>query len=81
MTKIILEINEPSQLDKLYAYMNRLKMNYKVQPVLTKEEKRQAEIEEIFKVFHSGAMDIPDFDNFMKEFDESRQDRPLPFRD
>ena len=81
MTKIILEISEPSQLDKLYAYMNRLKMNYKVQPVLSKEEKRQEKLEDIFEVIRSGAMDIPNFDNFMKEFEESRQDRPLPFRD
>lgn len=81
MTKIILEISEPSQLDKLYAYMNSLKMNYKVQPVLSKEEKRQAKLEEIITVFQSGAMDIPDIDNFMKDFEESRQDRPLPFRD
>jgi hypothetical protein len=81
MTKIILEINEPSQLDKLYAYMKRIKMNYQVQPVLSQEEKRQSKLDEIIKVIESGALNIPDFDNFMKEFEESRQDRPLPFRD
>jgi hypothetical protein len=81
MTKIILEISEPSQLDKLYAYMKRLKMNYKVQPVLSQEEKRQSNLDDIFKVIESGALNIPDIDTFMKEFEESRQDRPLPFRD
>jgi hypothetical protein len=81
MTKIILEINEPSQLDKLYAYMKRIKMNYQVQPVLSQEEKRQSKLDEIIKVIESGALNIPDLDNFMKEFEESRQDRPLPFRD
>jgi hypothetical protein len=81
MTRIILEINESLQLEKLYAYMKRIKMNYQIQPVLSQEEKRQSKLDEIIKVIESGALNIPDFDNFMKEFEESRRYSTVEGRD
>ena len=67
-------------LDELKPILKRLKITCRTktfEPVHIDPEKRAA----IFAKIESGALDIPNFEEFMKEFEESRQDRPLPGRE
>jgi hypothetical protein len=80
MTEVIVKINEPIQLEKLSSFLKNLKVEYRTR--VPKPRKKKVEVkEDIFELIKKGALNIPDFENFMKEFEESRQDRPLPFRD
>jgi hypothetical protein len=80
MTEVIVKINEPMQLEKLSSFLKNLKVEYRTR--VPKPRKKKVEVkEDIFELIKKGALNIPDFENFMKEFEESRQDRPLPFRD
>ena len=38
-------------------------------------------VDEIIKRISSGEFDRPDFSTFIQEFEESRKDRSLPYRD
>ena len=79
MTEIIFKIKEPIELEKLFSVLEELKIEYRTRTQKT-SKKKQLNNDNIFEKIKNGALDIPDFDKFMLDFEESRKDRPLPIR-
>lgn len=79
MTKVLLEINNPGDWYALQPLLERLKIRFtpaEVQPLPQKTARAKA-----LEIINAG---LPAFDNFeewMQQFEESRKDRPLPFRE
>lgn len=80
MTKVTLEIQDDADLQLLLSLLERLKINHWVNggesaPALSVEERR-----EHYRIIDKGAPSS-DFEERIKNLDEDRQDRKLPFRE
>ena len=80
MTEVIVKIKKPSELEKLFKALDELKIEFRTH-IPKPPKNSEAEIDAIYEQIRNGAFNIPNFEEFMKEFEESRQDRPLPGRD
>ena len=80
MIELVLRIPSPHILDKLLPILQRLKIKYQTRTIapLKKDMSKKAAI--ITKI-QSGAMNLPNFNQTMTDFEESRQDRVLYGRD
>ena len=78
MTRIVLEIPQDKDLDLLLALLERLNIRV-IQKTLEKEEPRAAKEDLAFIL--KGLPARKDFDAFVRDFEESRKDRPLPGRE
>jgi hypothetical protein len=76
MTRILLEISNPSDWQVLLPLLERLKIRFTpAEPLPQKTAPANA-----VEIINAG---LPAFDNFeewMQQFEESRRDRTLPFR-
>ena len=79
MTELILRINEPWELEKLIPILQQLQIKYQTRQLkpMKNDNKREAVLSKI----KSGALNIPDFENFIDDFEKSRQDRTIIGRD
>ena len=79
MTELILRINEPWELEKLIPILQQLQIKYQTRQLkpMRNDNKREAVLTKI----KSGALNIPDFENFIDDFEKSRQDRTIIGRD
>ena len=79
MTELILRINEPWELEKLIPILQQLQIKYQTRQLkpMKNDNKREAVLTKI----KSGALNIPDFENFIDDFEKSRQDRTIIGRD
>lgn len=78
MTRIVLEIPQDKDLDLLLALLERLNIRV-IQKTHEKEETRAAKEDLAFIL--KGLPARKDFDAFVRDFEESRKDRPLPGRE
>ena len=79
MTELILRINNPIELEQLLPILQQLKIRYQSRSI--KQPKPLGKKEAVLAKIKAGAFNIPNFDAFIQDFEESRQDRPLPGRD
>ncbi len=78
MTQILLEIPRRQDLDMLLALFKRLNIRVVQRPVETPEVMSdEADIAFIL----AGLPPMQDFEAYVREFEESRKDKPLPFRE
>jgi hypothetical protein len=72
----------PNQRDwqTLMPLLERLGISYNVQTAQTPED-AQAKSDRNWEIIMRGGGKAENFEEYMREFEESRQDRPLPFRD
>lgn len=77
MTRIILEVSQEKDLDLLLALLKRLDIR-----VIQKTAERPAEssTSEDRNFILQGLPAREDFEDFVRAFEESRQDRPFPGR-
>lgn len=78
MTRIILEVSHDKDLDLLFALLERLDIRV-VQKTFEKEPPVAAEDDLTFIL--KGLPAREDFKAFVRDFEESRKDRPLPGRE
>ena len=79
MTELILRINEPWELEKLIPILQQLQIKYQTRQL--KPMKNDSKREAVLTKIKSGALNIPDFENFIDDFEKSRQDRTIIGRD
>ena len=79
MTELILRINEPWELEKLIPILQQLQIKYQTRQL--KPTKNDNKREAVLSKIKSGALNIPDFENFIDDFEKSRQDRTIIGRD
>ena len=79
MTELILRINEPWELEKLIPILQQLQIKYQTRQL--KPTKNDNKREAVIVKIKSGALNIPDFENFIDDFEKSRQDRTIIGRD
>jgi hypothetical protein len=79
MTEVILKINEPWELEKLIPILQQLQIKYQTRQI--KPKKNDSKKEAVFAKIQSGALNIPNFDEFIKEFDENRHYSTIEGRD
>ena len=79
MTELILRINEPWELEKLIPILQQLQIKYQTRQF--KPTKNDNKREAVIAKIKSGALNIPDFENFIDDFEKSRQDRTIIGRD
>lgn len=79
MTELILRINEPWELEKLIPILQQLQIKYQMRQ--SKPSKNDSKKEAVLTKIKSGALNIPDFENFIDDFEKSRQDRTIIGRD
>ena len=79
MTELILRINEPWELEKLIPILQQLQIKYQMRQ--SKPSKNDSKKEAVLTKIKSGALNIPDFENFIGDFEKSRQDRTIIGRD
>lgn len=79
MTELILRINEPWELEKLIPILQQLQIKYQMRQ--SKPSKNDSKKEAVLTKIRSGALNIPDFENFIDDFEKSRQDRTIIGRD
>ena len=77
MTRIVLEIPQDKDLDLLLALLERLNIRV-IQKTHEKEQPGAAKEDLAFIL--KGLPVRKDFDVFVRDFEESRKDRPLPGR-
>ena len=75
MTELILRINEPWELEKLIPILQQLQIKYQMRQ--SKPSKNDSKKEAVLTKIKSGALNIPDFENFIDDFEKSRQDRTI----
>ena len=79
MTSILLEIKNPGDWQVLKPLLERLKIRFT--PVEVTSAPHKIARGKALEIINAG---LPAFDNFerwMQQFEESRKDRPLPFRE
>jgi hypothetical protein len=64
----------------LMPLLERLGISYNVQTEQTPED-AQAKSDRNWEIIMRGGGKVENIEEYMREFEESRQDRPLPFRD
>ena len=80
MTELILRINNPIELEQLLPILQQLKIRYESRSIKQPEKQTDKKSVVLAKI-QAGAFNIPDLDAFMKDFENSRQDKPLLGRD
>ena len=77
MTRIVLDIPNNNDVEFLLPLLRRLGI------IISNQNHELSESEMIYHkdIIEKGGRNIANFGNFMKNFDLSRQDRPMPFRD
>ena len=76
MTELILRINNSLEFDQLLPILTQLKISYRVLP--EKIAKKNLVMKDaVIAQIKAGVFDIPDLDAFIRDFEQSRQDRPL----
>ena len=76
MTELILRINNPLELDQLLPILKQLKIKYQSRSV--KSPKKSVEKKEaVLAKIQAGDFNLPNFDTFMHDFENSCQDREL----
>jgi hypothetical protein len=75
MTRLILDIPNEPDLDVLLPLLRRFGVIVSQQKPVASEE-----LERLHAIIDAGAV-LPGGEEFIREFEESRQDRPLPLRD
>lgn len=75
MTRIILDIPNEPDVDVLLPLLRRFGVVVSQQKSVSAEE-----LDRHHAIIDAGA-DLPGGEEFIREFEKSRQDRPLPFRD
>ena len=78
MTRIVLEVSQAKDLDLLLALLERLNIRV-IQTSLEKEQPAEAIEDHDFIL--KGLPAREDFEDFVRDFEESRKDRPLPGRE
>ena len=81
MIELVIRLPSLGVLDKLLAFLQQMQIPYQTRTVEPAEIDDAAKKAAIFAKIQSGGMNIPNFDQFMLAFEESRQDRPLYGRD
>jgi hypothetical protein len=79
--QLLIEINHKSELDEIFAFLNKQNIKYKSKSIPKVDSEIEMSKQEIIDKIKSGGMNIKNFDAFMLDFEESRKDRLLPFRD
>ena len=69
MTELILRINEPWELEKLIPILQQLQIKYQTRQL--KPMKNDSKREAVLTKIKSGALNIPDFENFIDDFEKS----------
>ena len=69
MTELILRINEPWELEKLIPILQQLQIKYQTRQL--KPTKNDNKREAVIAKIKSGALNIPDFENFIDDFEKS----------
>ncbi len=77
MTRIVLEVPQDKDVDLLLALLERLNIRV-VQRTSEKEQPARTKNDQAFIL--KGLPAREDFEDFVREFEESREDRPLPGR-
>ncbi len=80
MTEVIIQIKEQSELEKLYSLLDQFKFEYKTTLKLSRKRKDK-KADEVFQKIRNGALRIPNFEEFMKEFEEHRHYSTIEGRD
>jgi hypothetical protein len=76
MSQIILELNNSEDENLLLILLQRLGISYSLNRKETPETKN---LDHYRQIIQQGA-NIKNFAEFMRDFEQSRQDRELPFR-
>ncbi len=79
MTRLVLEIPQQNDLPLLLAFLERLNIR-----IIQRSEENTvstAQVEAAKAFILKGLPAREDFEEFVQEFEESRQDRPLPARE
>ena len=76
MTELILRLNNPLELNELLPILTQLKIKYQLRTVKS-SKKNAGKKESVIAKIQAGAFNMPNIDSFTKDFNESRQDRPL----
>jgi hypothetical protein len=79
MTRIVLEIPQDKDLDMLLALFSRLNIRVIDQSEVAKLEAKK--LEEKASFILKGLPARKDFDDFLRDFESSRADLPLPGRE
>jgi len=74
MTRLILDIPNEPDVDLLLPLLRHFGVVISQQKPVSSEE-----LKRLHAIIDAGA-DLPGGEEFLREFEESRQDRPLPFR-
>jgi hypothetical protein len=77
MTRIILEVSQEKDLDLLLALLKRLDIRI-IEKTVDRSPEASTKKDRDFIL--QGLPAREDFEDFVREFEESRQDRPLPGR-
>ncbi len=77
MTRIVLDIPNNTDVELLLPLLRRLGIIISNQT----HELNESEIAYHKNVIEKGGKNIADFGSFMQDFELSRQDKPMPFRD
>lgn len=77
MLQITLELKNNEDENLLLPLLQRLGISYST---LKKEDINDQNLDYHRRIIEQG-VDMADFDGFLQEFNDSRQDRKLPFRD
>jgi ABC-type oligopeptide transport system substrate-binding subunit len=77
--QVVLEVANQRDWLSLMPLLERLGISYNVQPVQTTEDAR-TKSERDWEII-MGGIKKDNMDEFLRDFEQSRQDRPLPFRD
>ena len=77
MTRIVLDIPNNNDVEFLLPLLRRLGI------IISNQNHELSESEMIYhkNIIKKGGRNVANFGNFMQDFDLSRQDRPMPFRD
>lgn len=76
MSQITLELNNAEDESLLLSLLQRLGIHYSI---LKKETVDTRNLDYYLQIIQQG-ININNFDDFMQDFEQSRQDRVLPFR-
>jgi hypothetical protein len=77
MTHLLLEIPNKADVDFLMPLLRRLNISVRPQ---TKSNQSTDELARLHAIIDAGT-ELPDDETFITDFEQSRQDRSLPFRD
>ena len=77
MTRIVLDIPNNNDVELLLPLLRRLGI------IISNQNHELSEAEATYhkNIIEKGGKNIENFEGFMQDFELSRQDRPMPFRD